>query len=120
MYFSYGDGSSVAFEGNDYLLFKQAEIVKVLTGISVGDDSVGFASLTINEKKLSKYFTTVNNYFTRLNILNYRRLANIGVKHLSRVNIFAGANNSGKTSMLEAFYILSQLNDLNAYFNMDI
>jgi AAA15 family ATPase/GTPase len=38
---------------------------------------------------------------------------------LSRINIFAGGNNHGKTSVLEAFYLLSQLNDINALFELE-
>ena len=38
---------------------------------------------------------------------------------MSRVNLFAGGNNVGKTSILEAFFLLSQLNNLNAYLDLE-
>lgn len=77
------------------------------------------ALILINEKKSSKYFELINNHFKILEILQYRRLSNLKVQQLKRVNIFAGMNNSGKTSMLEAFYLLSQLNDINIYFDLE-
>ncbi len=77
------------------------------------------AKIIINDKQLSQYFTTVSNHFESVFIHRYRRLSKIKVKKLSRVNIFAGGNNMGKTSILEAFYLLSQLNDLNAFLSLE-
>jgi AAA15 family ATPase/GTPase len=77
------------------------------------------ALILINEKKAAKYFETVTNHFVSLHIEQYRKLKNIEVTNLKRINIFAGGNNMGKTSMLEAFYLLSQLNDINTYFDLE-
>jgi len=77
------------------------------------------ASIIINDTQLSKYFTTVTNHFESAFIHRYRKLYKVKIKKLSRVNIFAGGNNMGKTSLLEAFYLLSQLNDLNAFLSLE-
>lgn len=77
------------------------------------------ALVLINEKKAAKYFDTVINHFVSLHIEQYRKLKNLDVTNLKRINIFAGGNNMGKTSMLEAFYLLSQLNDINTYFDLE-
>jgi AAA15 family ATPase/GTPase len=78
-----------------------------------------FAVIKINEKNATKYFQSISKHFENINIVKYRKLYNINIKHLSRINIFAGGNNLGKTSILEVFYLLSQLNDLNALFDLE-
>ncbi|OAV68043.1 recombination protein F [Bacteroidales bacterium Barb4] len=75
--------------------------------------------VTINEKQVSKYFPSVHKHFDCLNIIRYRKLSDIHINHLSRINIFAGNNNTGKTTVLEAFYLLSQLNNINALFELE-
>jgi AAA15 family ATPase/GTPase len=77
------------------------------------------AVILANEKKSSEYFNTVTQHFVSLNIKQYRKLKNLEVTNLKRVNIFVGGNNIGKTSMLEAFYLLSQLNDINTYIDLE-
>lgn len=77
------------------------------------------AKVVINDKQLSSYFTTITNHFENAFIHRYRKLSKIKIKNLSKVNIFAGGNNMGKTSILEAFYLLSQLNDLNAFLDLE-
>jgi AAA15 family ATPase/GTPase len=77
------------------------------------------AKVVINDKLMSSYFTSITNHFDSAFIHSYRKLNKIKVKSLSKVNIFAGGNNMGKTSLLEAFYLLSQLNDLNAFLDLE-
>ena len=77
------------------------------------------ALILINEKKAGKYFTEIKNHFTNLEIIRYRKLSNVSVQKLNRINIFAGGNNMGKTSVLETFYLLSQLNDINSYLDLE-
>jgi len=77
------------------------------------------ALILINEKKAAKYFETVTNHFVSLYIEQYRKLKKLEITNLKRINIFAGGNNTGKTSMLEGFYLLSQLNDINTYFDLE-
>ncbi len=40
-------------------------------------------------------------------VSNYRVLDELSIDHLSRVNLIAGRNNAGKTSLLEALFLLS-------------
>ena len=77
------------------------------------------AIIQINERKIGKYFDQVIYHFSDFHIESYRKLSKIDIKHLSRVNLFAGGNNMGKTSILEAFYLLSQLNNINAYLELE-
>lgn len=78
-----------------------------------------FAVIKINEKNLTKHFQGNQKHFKAIYISQYRKLFKINIKHLSRINIFAGGNNLGKTSVLESFYLLSQLNSLNALFELE-
>ena len=43
----------------------------------------------------------------RLHIRNYRVFNDLKIDQLSRINLIAGKNNSGKTSLLEAIFLLS-------------
>lgn len=61
----------------------------------------------------------LSGYFTELRIASYRKLQGLQLKRLNRINIVAGKNNSGKTSLLEAVFLLSQLNDLNAFLESE-
>jgi AAA15 family ATPase/GTPase len=58
-------------------------------------------------------------FFKQINIEKYRIIKKLKIHHLSRVNIFVGKNNSGKTSLLEAIYLLSQLNDIHASLELE-
>ncbi len=62
---------------------------------------------------------TVSAHFSEITLLQFRRLEKVRLKKLSRINILAGLNNSGKTSVLEAVYLLTKLNDINAFFEME-
>ena len=42
-----------------------------------------------------------------LTVQNYRCFENFHIDGLERVNLLVGKNNSGKTSLLEAIYLLS-------------
>lgn len=55
----------------------------------------------------------VDAHFTRIHVQRYRRLAGLDMKQLARINLIAGINNSGKTSLLEAIYLLARQNDLD-------
>ncbi|MGI4779091.1 MAG: AAA family ATPase [Janthinobacterium lividum] len=55
----------------------------------------------------------VDAHFTQVHVKRYRRLAGLDMKQLARINLIAGINNSGKTSLLEAIYLLARQNDLD-------
>lgn len=50
-------------------------------------------------------------HFTNIHISDYKLLKNLKIENPGRINIFAGANNRGKTSILEAIYYLANLNE---------
>ena len=52
-------------------------------------------------------------HFSSIDVASYRGLSGLRVEKLSNINIFAGVNNSGKTSLLEAIYLLCKQNDFN-------
>ncbi|MCE1168966.1 MAG: AAA family ATPase [Sphingobacteriia bacterium] len=111
--------AKVAFNFNEFLTpadYDEINKVKLKLDALI---PVSQALILINEKKAAKYFDTVTRHFVSLHIEQYRKLKNLDVSNLKRINIFAGGNNMGKTSMLEAFYLLSQLNDINTYFDLE-
>lgn len=62
---------------------------------------------------------TTMQHFSEICIRQFRRLENVTLKKINRINILAGYNNSGKTSVLEAIFLLTRLNDLNGFFEME-
>lgn len=57
-------------------------------------------------------------HFDTLKITNYKMFKNFTIEKLNRVNIFAGFNNSGKSSLLEAVYLLTKQNNIGAFFEL--
>lgn len=58
--------------------------------------------------------TVRQSHFGELLVDAYRRFQGLRVEGLQRVNLFVGANNSGKTSLLEAVQLLTCQNDITA------
>lgn len=61
----------------------------------------------------------VEHHFSSITISRFRGLENFVLEKLNRINIFAGLNNSGKTSILEAVYLLANLNNIHAFFEIE-
>ena len=57
--------------------------------------------------------------FSSADIKSYRRIKDIKLENLKRINLFVGPNNSGKTSVLECFYLMTRLNDLAAFLEAE-
>lgn len=64
-------------------------------------------------------FQQVSKHYSKLNIRRYRKISGLNIEKLRQLNLFVGKNNSGKTTLLEAVYLLAQLNDLNAFLNLE-
>ena len=109
----------VAFNFSEYMTDQENEEVIKLKDKLDRLIPTSQALIQINERRVGKYFENVATHFTDFHIETYRKLSKIDVKHLSRVNLFAGGNNMGKTSILEAFYLMSQLNNINAYLELE-
>ena len=54
---------------------------------------------------------------TSAHIRNYRKLRELEIPELRRINVFTGSNGSGKTSLLEALFLLSRGGDPNDLMN---
>jgi AAA15 family ATPase/GTPase len=52
-------------------------------------------------------------FISSLNVEGFRGIRNLSVSDLNHVNIIAGDNNSGKTSLLESILLLKNPNDFN-------
>lgn len=61
----------------------------------------------------------IKSHFTYIDIHQFRGFRELEFKGLSRFNLLVGANNSGKTSALEAIYLFTQLNDINQCVEME-
>ena len=55
-----------------------------------------------------------------IRIRNYRILKELDIDGLSRVNLIAGRNNSGKTSLLEAIFLLSGAGNPELALNVNV
>ena len=58
--------------------------------------------------------------FTSLRVSGYRGLKTLEVERLGQVNLVAGRNNSGKTSMLEAVFLLAHGGSSKVALNANI
>lgn len=52
---------------------------------------------------------------TDITIKNYRAFANFELDNIARINLIVGANNAGKTSLLEAIYLLGSQDVINSF-----
>ena len=55
--------------------------------------------------------------FANIHVGTYRGITGISLDSLRRINVIAGANNAGKTAVLEAIYLLAHQNDETALLN---
>ena len=86
-----------------------------------------FDRLTVDDAgritPLSTYVENISDnsirHFSSIDIISYRRIRNLQLTKLRNINLIVGGNNSGKTSLLEAVYILTKLNDLNAFLDLE-
>ena len=58
--------------------------------------------------------------FESLRIRNYRVFSDLEIGDLSRINLIGGKNNSGKTSLLEAIFLLAGGGNANALLNVNV
>lgn len=59
------------------------------------------------------FYDRIEQHFSSVKVNAYRCLKEFEIEKIARVNLFAGVNNSGKTSLLEALYLLCKQNDFN-------
>ena len=61
---------------------------------------------------------SIQSQFSSISIEHYRGLKHLQLDDLCRVNLITGINNAGKTSLLEAVYLLAHQNDERALFDV--
>lgn len=112
-------GTQLAYNFKD--LITETEFEELSKAKQSIDDILPISKALIftTEKQAPLFFTEINNHFTSALITKYRKLQDVKIINISRVNIFAGGNNKGKTTVLEAFYLLAHLNDLQAYLDLE-
>ncbi len=71
-----------------------------------------------NNIKTHFFEKEVVKHFDFINIKDYKLFQNFEIDGLNRINIFTGFNNSGKTTLLEAIYLLTQQNNMGAFFEI--
>ncbi len=77
------------------------------------------ASLDIQSENVSICFSKGRvKHFDSLSIEKYKVFKNFKIDKLNRINIFAGFNNTGKTTLLEAIYLLTKQNNIGAFFEL--
>ena len=71
------------------------------------------SDITLSAQKPQVFPWEIKSHFERITIHRFRGFRELQLSKLSRFNLLVGANNSGKTSALEAIYLFTQLNDIN-------
>lgn len=69
------------------------------------------ASNLVGVEQKTVFHDSIDAHFSELLVSNYKRLQDLKISKLSRINLFTGINNSGKTTLLEAIYLLCRQND---------
>lgn len=95
---------------------KLVDIQNKLNGLMTAK---GYSEIVTNKSiQREIIFTEVKNHFTSILIEKYKRISNLNLKNINKVNIIAGINNSGKSSLLEAIYLLARGSDIYALFDI--
>lgn len=111
--------AQAVFNFGDYLKeddYKKIEALKLKLDRLIPSN---FVKVLGSSQQIDVIHKNPRKHFTKLYIDRYRKIQNLEITNLSKVNIFVGANNKGKTTVLEAFYLLSQLNNLNAFLELE-
>lgn len=71
------------------------------------------------DKHISAIFTEgTKKHFSELEIIKYKHFNNFKINGFKKVNIIAGFNNGGKTTLLEAIYFLTIQNDISSFIEI--
>lgn len=63
-------------------------------------------------------FNSPVSHFKSIHLGKFKQFESIDIPELSKINIFAGINNSGKTTLLEGLYFLSRMGDIKDLVNI--
>jgi AAA15 family ATPase/GTPase len=74
---------------------------------------------TVTKKTVTKLNGgNISQHFSDVTIENYKAFNNVEIKNLRQINLFAGVNNAGKSTLLEAIFFLVKQNDVFSFFDM--
>ena len=61
-------------------------------------------------KDFNVFYNKISSHFSEITVENYKQFSDVRLDNCKRINIFAGDNNVGKTSLLESIFLLSYQN----------
>jgi len=64
------------------------------------------------------FYKSTRSQFSEVRIEKYRGISGLVLDNPRRINLLVGVNNAGKTSLLEAIYLLAHQNDERALLNL--
>jgi AAA15 family ATPase/GTPase len=92
------------------------EIKNKLNGLMTAK---GYSEILNNSNIQRELIFTKNDiHFTNIEIKQYKGILDLKINKINKINIFAGINNSGKSSLLEAIYLLGNGSDIFALFDI--
>jgi AAA15 family ATPase/GTPase len=77
-------------------------------------DTLGFGNVTLTEVELTPFFKEKANHLESFSVGHFKKLSGLNLNDLGLVNLIAGINNSGKTSLLEAIQLICRQNNANS------
>ncbi|WP_397298734.1 AAA family ATPase [Nonlabens ulvanivorans] len=111
---------NTAFQFSEYLKsedYSQIEILKNKLDSLIPSSNSN--AVVASGSFIRQYFQEISSHYSSIEINNYKKLNNTFLHKIGKVNIIAGGNNTGKTSLLEAIYLQSNLNDINALIELE-
>lgn len=92
-------------------------IINKLNGLAAAK---GYTEIIQNKSLIRNVmFSFKTTQFSSLNIKRYKLLHSMEINNLKKINIFAGINNTGKSTLLEAIYLLTRQNDIYGFFDIN-
>lgn len=75
-------------------------------------------SAVLSQTSWTPYNELRGTNFSEIAVANYRGLQNVKLSAPARINLISGINNAGKTSLLEAIFLLARQSDSRALFEV--
>ena len=89
-------------------------IARKLQGLAVAKNQRPDVTFVDDGVDRAPYNVILRRHFSSITVDRYKGLSNVTFSDFRRINLFAGMNNAGKTSVLEAIYLLTQQNEVRA------